>query len=153
MPSLYTGSVEDPKPGWRPDMQDRRPTRRKQRRFRKRILTGVAFLGFSVLFYQSAESFKQDQIASAAMAAPIATAMATAARTESFQAGILQANAAVAVPRGRARGLLSPHMAFQGPAAVGLAFRINNGPELRAKVARFQIEHPQFGHNAGAASR
>lgn len=119
-------------------MQDRRPTKRRQSRFRKRIVFALAFMGFSVLFYQSALTFEQDRIASATMTAPYRQAVAqTAPRNGTADLALSDS--------------LSPPL-LQGPAAVGLAFRINGGPDLRAQIARLQQDYTAE-NAAHAASR
>lgn len=77
----------------------------------------LAFMGFSVLFYQSALTFKQDRIALAAMMAPGPQSAPQGSDALRALAG-------------------SERPPLQGPAAVGLAFRINSGPDLRATIAR-----------------
>ena len=108
-------------------MQDRSPIKCRQRRIRKRIVFAVAFMGFSVLFYQSALTFKQDRIASATVTAPFPETFTQSAS----QKGV--ASLALA-------DSISPPP-LQGPAAAGLAFRINSSPDLRAMVARLQRDH------------
>lgn len=108
-------------------MQDRRPTRRRRRRIRKRMIFAITFMVFSVLFYQSAQTFKQDRIALATMTAPQSVAALPG------PAGLPHPNT------GTETG--TPDVSavpLQGPAAVGLAFRINSGPELNARLARIQ---------------
>lgn len=97
-----------------------------------------AFLGFSVLFYQSALTFKQDLIASATMTAPHPETVPQTARYN----GVAELALSDSIPP-------SP---LQGPAAVGLAFRINSSPDLRAMVARLQQDDTDE-NAAGAASR
>ena len=102
-------------------MQDRRPIKRRQRRFRKRVLFAMAFAGFSVLFYQSALTFKQDRIAAAVMTAP---------HHDSLPHGAGAVSAATVGSDSKT----VPYAAapLQGPVAVGLAFRINGTPGLDA---------------------
>jgi hypothetical protein len=108
-------------------MQDRRPTRRRQCRIRKRMIFAISFMAFSFLFYQSALTFKQDQVASAVMTAHQSVA-ALPAPTD--------------LPRQNAN--MNTHTQgvtetpLQGPAAVSLAFRINSSPELSARMRRIQ---------------
>ena len=108
-------------------MQDRRPIKRRQRRFRKRILFAMAFAGFSVLFHQSALTFKQDRIAAAVMTAP---------HHDSLPHGAGAVSAATVGSDSKT----VPYAAapLQGPVAVGLAFRINRTPGLDAAGARIQ---------------
>ncbi len=108
-------------------MQDRRPIKRRQRRFRKRVLFAMAFAGFSVLFYQSALTFKQDRIAAAVMTAP---------HHDSLPHGAGAVSAATVGSDSKT----VPYAAapLQGPVAVGLAFRINGTPGLDAVGARIQ---------------
>ena len=108
-------------------MQDRRPTKRRQRRIRKRMIFAITFMAFSVVFYQSAQTFKQDRIASAIMTAPQSAAalpgpVGLPHRNTTTDTGTQDVST---VP-------------LQGPVAAGLAFRINNGPELNARLARIQ---------------
>lgn len=97
-------------------MQERRYTRRMRRRIRKRVLFSMAFLGFSILFYHSVQSFKQDRIASVTYAIPTVSPVARAAQDT--------------VPHS------TPDTPLQGPVAVGLAFRINGDPGLHAQLAQ-----------------
>ena len=112
-------------------MQDRRPIKRRQRRFRKRILFAMAFAGFSVLFHQSALTFKQDRIAAAVMTAP---------HHDSLPHGAGAVSAATVGSDSKT----VPYAAapLQGPVAVGLAFRINRTPGLDAAGARRCIRAP-----------
>ena len=108
-------------------MQDRRPTKRRQRRIRKRMIFAITFMAFSVVFYQSAQTFKQDRIASAIMTAPqsVAALPGPAGAPQPITGSKTSTEAGSTIP-------------LQGPAAVGLAFRINSGPELNARLARSQ---------------
>ena len=100
-------------------MQERRHTRRMRHRLRKRILFAFAFLGFSAVFYESALTFQQDQIASTSV-----TAVAQMPALVS----------SVAPPKPETA--LEPPL--QGPVAVGLAFRINGDPGLRDRYAHIR---------------
>jgi len=91
------------------------------------MIFAITFMAFSVLFYQSAHTFKQDRIASAVMTAPQSVAALPGP---------------VGLPHQNTRTEFGAQdvssVPLQGPAAVGLAFRINNGPELNARLARIQ---------------
>jgi hypothetical protein len=100
-------------------MQERRHTRRMRHRLRKRILFAFAFLGFSAVFYESAQTFQQDQIASTAV-----TSLAGAPTPIS-----------TIVPSKPVTAVEPPQ---QGPVAVGLAFRINGDPGLRDRYAHIR---------------
>ena len=91
------------------------------------MIFAITFMAFSVLFCQSAQTFKHDRIASAMMTVP---------------KSVVALPGPVGLPQpstGTEPGTQDVSAAqLQGPAAVGLAFRISSGPELNARLARIQ---------------